>query len=331
MLEQGVNRKSVSPFCNPLWVVPKPAASDVTGTQFYSQAGGGGGSVESPVYRYADVRAFLGALEQPLSRRRGVEASAGVGTAALPSVPGSLRLGRLSQPPIAPSAEFRPGILDLKAGFHQICMHPGDIEKTGFQFERGKDEYLRMPFGLKTAPTTFQRLMDEFLEGLDPDVIEIYMDDIIVFSKSAEEHGVHPGQLLERLREFGLKALEKKSSFFQDKLKFMGHTVSARGVVTNDAKVEAEVSGEDGPQAARVGGPAEGKLSTLRRIMKRRQRIGLRRHHGEAQQLSWECTLAAAGGPVNGKRAGGYSASRQICTVLTVTIERTASDDDVLT
>ncbi|KAL1129898.1 hypothetical protein AAG570_012842 [Ranatra chinensis] len=60
-----------------------------------------------------------------------------------------------------------------------------------------------MPFGLKTAPTTFQRLMDEFLEGLDPDAIQIYMDDIIVFSKSAEEH------------------------------------VSARGVATNDAKVGA--------------------------------------------------------------------------------------------
>ncbi|KAL1109913.1 hypothetical protein AAG570_014147 [Ranatra chinensis] len=128
-------------------------------------------------------------------------------------------------------------IVDLKAGYHQNRKHPGDIEKTAFQFERGKYEYLRMPFGLKTAPTTFQRLMDEFLEGLDPDAIQIY--DIVVFSESAEEHGEHLGQLLERLREFGLRASEEKSSFFRDKLKFMGHMVSARGVATNDSEVDA--------------------------------------------------------------------------------------------
>ncbi|KAL1140844.1 hypothetical protein AAG570_000772 [Ranatra chinensis] len=70
-------------------------------------------------------------------------------------------------------------ILDLKAGYHQIRTHPGDIEKTAFQFEWGKYEYLRMPFGLKTAPTIFQRLKDKFLQGLDPDAIQIYMDHII--------------------------------------------------------------------------------------------------------------------------------------------------------
>ncbi|KAL1115605.1 hypothetical protein AAG570_005895 [Ranatra chinensis] len=78
-----------------------------------------------------------------------------------------------------------------EAGYHQIRRHPGDIKKTAFQFERGKYEFLRGPFGLKMAPTTFQQLMDEFLEGLDLYAIQIYMYDIIVFSNSAEEHGAH--------------------------------------------------------------------------------------------------------------------------------------------
>ncbi|KAL1132839.1 hypothetical protein AAG570_010791 [Ranatra chinensis] len=130
--------------------------------------------------------------------------------------------------------DFR--IVDLKAGYHQIQMHPGDVEKTAFQFERGKNEFfLCMPFWLKTAPTTFQLLMDEFLERLSP----FSLCFIIVFSKSKAEHCTHLGQLLRRLREFGLKASEEKSSFFQPKLKYMAHTVSARGVSANREKIEA--------------------------------------------------------------------------------------------
>ncbi|KAL1129462.1 hypothetical protein AAG570_013988 [Ranatra chinensis] len=198
MLEQGVIRKSESPFCSPLWVVPKPVASDGT-----------------PRYRVV-----VDCTE--LNKRTSTE-----------------RYPRLDDMLDRMNGAKVFSILDQKAGYHQIRMHPGDIEKTAFQFDRGKYEYLRMPFGLKTAPTTFQRLMEEFLEGFDLDAIQIYMDDIIVFSKSAEEHGAHLGQLLERIREFSLRASEEKSSFFQDKLKFMGHTVSARGFATNDAKVEA--------------------------------------------------------------------------------------------
>ncbi|KAL1138358.1 hypothetical protein AAG570_008422 [Ranatra chinensis] len=70
-------------------------------------------------------------------------------------------------------------ILDMKAGYHPIRMHETDCEKTVFQFERRKCEFTRMPFGLQNAPTNFQRLMNEFLEGLDEGAILIYMDDII--------------------------------------------------------------------------------------------------------------------------------------------------------
>ncbi|KAL1132050.1 hypothetical protein AAG570_010008 [Ranatra chinensis] len=81
--------------------------------------------------------------------------------------------------------------------------------------------------------------MDEFLEGLDPNAINIYMDDIIVFSRSVEDHGTHMGQLLRRLQEFGLRVSEEKSSLFQSELRFIGHTVLERGVSTNREKVQA--------------------------------------------------------------------------------------------
>ncbi|KAL1123026.1 hypothetical protein AAG570_002114 [Ranatra chinensis] len=170
MLERGVIRKSVSPFCSPLWVVPKPPVGD--GTPRYRVVV----DFRELNKRTRTERYPLPRLEEMLDRMHGAKVFS---------------------------------IVDLKAGYHQIRMHPGDVEKTAFQFERGKYEYLRMPFGLKTAPTTFQRLMDEFLEGLDPNEIQVYMDDIIVFSKSEAEHCTHLGQLLKRLREFGLKASEE--------------------------------------------------------------------------------------------------------------------------
>ncbi|KAL1130452.1 hypothetical protein AAG570_011700 [Ranatra chinensis] len=119
-------------------------------------------------------------------------------------------------------------------------MHEADCEKTAFQFERGKYEFIRMPFGLKKAPTTFQRLMDEFLEGLDEGAEQIYIDDIIVFSRSVRDHGEHLApRLLRRLKEFGLKASRKKSSFFRPSVKFMDYVLSVDGIHPDPGKVSA--------------------------------------------------------------------------------------------
>ncbi|KAL1129526.1 hypothetical protein AAG570_012471 [Ranatra chinensis] len=200
MLERGVIRKSVSRFCSSLWFVPKPPAGD--GTPRHRVVV----DFRELNKRTRTERYPLPRLEEMLDRMHGAKVFS---------------------------------IVDLKAGYHQIRMHSGDVEKTAFQFERGKYEYLCMPFGLKTAPTTFQRLMDDFLEALDPNAIQVYMDDIIVFSKSEAEHCKHLGQLLRRLSDLGLMASEEKSSFFQPELKFMGHTVSASGVSANREKVEA--------------------------------------------------------------------------------------------
>ncbi|KAL1110109.1 hypothetical protein AAG570_008186 [Ranatra chinensis] len=82
---------------------------------------------------------------------------------------------------------------------------------------------------LKTVAVTFQSLMDQFL---DPNAIQVYTDDIVLFSKS--EYSRHLGQLLGRLKEFGLRA-----SFFRPEIRFIGNTVSARGVAANNDKVAA--------------------------------------------------------------------------------------------
>jgi hypothetical protein len=130
-------------------------------------------------------------------------------------------------------------VLDLKAGYHQIKMARKDVEKTAFQFGRGKYEFVRMPFGLKNAPSTFQRLIDEFLLGLGETYVQAYMDDIIIFSKDREEHREHLRKVLRRLQEFGLKISREKFSFFKPEVRLMGHVISAYGVRPNEDKVAA--------------------------------------------------------------------------------------------
>lgn len=93
--------------------------------------------------------------------------------------------------------------LDLASGYHQVEMHPDDTEKTAFTIDRGHLEFLRMPFGLKNAPSTFQRLMDSVLRNLDN--VLTYLDDVIIYSTSLQEHIENCRQVFERLRINNLK------------------------------------------------------------------------------------------------------------------------------
>lgn len=129
--------------------------------------------------------------------------------------------------------------LDLKAGYHQIKMHPRDRHKTAFSFERGHFEFTRMPFGLKNAPITFQKFMDEFLRGLDEAFCQVYMDDLLVFSKTDDQHMDHLRRVFDRLRQFGLRLSEEKSILGEQRINFLGHTISAEGVRPDAQKVEA--------------------------------------------------------------------------------------------
>ena len=103
----------------------------------------------------------------------------------------------------------------------------------------GLYEYTVMPFGLTNAPATFQRLMNDVLrENLD-DFVTVYLDDILIFSKSDDEHVRHLQWVLGKLREHGLFAKRTKCAFGLDSVEYLGHVVTAEGISPDPAKIEA--------------------------------------------------------------------------------------------
>jgi len=103
--------------------------------------------------------------------------------------------------------------IDLAAGFHQIEMDESDKEKTAFTCSMGLYEFNVMPFGLKNAPATFQRLMNNILYDYIGDFVEVYIDDIMIHSKNFEDHIIHVTQVLQKLRKYNLVIKLKKSKF----------------------------------------------------------------------------------------------------------------------
>lgn len=129
--------------------------------------------------------------------------------------------------------------LDLAQGFHQIEMHHDSIEKTAFSVNNGHYEYVRMPFGLKNSPSTFQRVMDNVLREYLHKFCFVYMDDIVCFSKSLNEHIQHLRKIFQKLKEFNLKVQLDKSEFLRKEVEFLGHVITQEGVKPNPSKIEA--------------------------------------------------------------------------------------------
>ena len=120
--------------------------------------------------------------------------------------------------------------IDLASGYHQIPMKEDDILKTAFRTHRGHFEFIVIPFGVSNAPATFQRLMNKvFVKELDAFIL-VYLDDILVFSQTQEEHLDHIQIALGRLRDSKIYARLHKCKFFKDKIEYLGFDVSARGV-----------------------------------------------------------------------------------------------------
>ena len=129
--------------------------------------------------------------------------------------------------------------LDLAMGYHQIDMNPEDIDKTAFSTKEGHWAYRRMPFGLKTAPATFQRVMNTALSGLTGTRCFIFLDDIIIYANSLEDHDKKLRDVFRRLRQNNLKLQPEKCEFLRKEVTFLGHKVSERGVEPDNRKVEA--------------------------------------------------------------------------------------------
>ncbi|GJV10958.1 putative nucleotidyltransferase, ribonuclease H [Tanacetum coccineum] len=129
--------------------------------------------------------------------------------------------------------------IDLRSGYHQLRVREQDISKTAFRTRYGHYEFLVMPFGLTNAPAVFMDLMNRiFHEYLDKFVI-VFIDDILVYSKSEEEHERHLRIVLEILRQKKLYAKFSKCEFWLQQVAFLGHIVSADGIIMDPSKVEA--------------------------------------------------------------------------------------------
>lgn len=200
MLNDGIIRESISPYTSPVWVVPKKA--DASGKK-----------------KFRLVIDYRKLNEKTINDRY-----------PIPEITDILdKLGR--------ACYF--STIDLVSGFHQIQLENEDIEKTAFSVNGGKYEFTRMPFGLKNAPATFQRVMDCILRECIGKFCFVYMDDIIIFSPSLQQHKNDLSKILGKLKDANLKIQLDKCEFFRKEVQFLGHTVTENGVKPNSDKIKA--------------------------------------------------------------------------------------------
>ncbi|KAJ9513012.1 hypothetical protein QJQ45_029213 [Haematococcus lacustris] len=126
--------------------------------------------------------------------------------------------------------------IDLRSGYHQIRVAEDDIPKTAFRTRYGHYEFTVLPFGLCNAPATFQQLMNDVFKPHLDDFVLVYLDDILVFSKSVADHERHLHLTLSLLRQHQLCANLAKCAFWLDTVDFLGHIVSAAGIQPDPTK-----------------------------------------------------------------------------------------------
>lgn len=199
MLEQNIIQESTSPYNSPIWVVPKKMDN-------------------SGKAKWRIVIDYRKLNEKTIDDKM-----------PIPNIESILdKLGRANY--------F--STLDLAKGFHQILVKPEDRAKTAFSTNTGHYEFVRMPFGLKNAPATFQRMINHVLKDYINKICIVYLDDILIFSTSLQEHIDSMGKIFDRLKEYNLKIQPDKCSFLQKDTEYLGHILTKDGIKPNPQKVE---------------------------------------------------------------------------------------------
>src|SRR6478735_4252927 len=128
--------------------------------------------------------------------------------------------------------------LDLRNGYHLVRIAEGDEWKTAFRTRHGLFEYLVMPFGLTNPPATFQHFMNHTLRGLLDKNVECYLDDIVIYSETLEEHVQHVRAVLDRLKQQNLYAKISKCDFHKSSVRWLGYVVSHNGLAMDPEKTD---------------------------------------------------------------------------------------------
>uniref|UniRef100_A0A2N9IFH6 CCHC-type domain-containing protein n=1 Tax=Fagus sylvatica TaxID=28930 RepID=A0A2N9IFH6_FAGSY len=131
--------------------------------------------------------------------------------------------------------------IDLRSGYHQLKIKPDDVSKTAFRTRYEHYEFLVMPFGLTNAPVAFMDLMNRVFKPFLDQFVVVFIDDILIYSKSKEDHERHLRLVLQVLKEKKLYAKLKKCEFWLDSVAFLGHVISKDGISVDPKKVEAVV------------------------------------------------------------------------------------------
>ena len=129
--------------------------------------------------------------------------------------------------------------IDLQSGYHQVRIKDEDIFKTTFRTRYGHYEFVIMPFKLTNAPAIFMCLMNNVMHKYLDKFVVIFIDDILIYSKTKEEHKEHLKIELQELREHQFFAKFSKCDFFKDKIQYLGHVVSNDGISIDPDKVKA--------------------------------------------------------------------------------------------
>lgn len=128
--------------------------------------------------------------------------------------------------------------LDLVSGYHQVSIRAEDRQKTAFSTDKGHYEFRRMPFGLSGAPSTFQRLMNTALTGINGTKAFVYLDDIIVYASDLKDHESKLQDVFSRLRKFNLRLQPSKCQFLQKEVIYLGHLITDEGVKPDPGKIK---------------------------------------------------------------------------------------------